>query len=607
MLQLSANKKLIQVELQKTAKVTLKDIHNISAELGSEDTLKEAMRYFSNKDSGVVVFIKTVKNELQGIFYQDEQMRKTFQSFPELLFVDVIYRVSTSGLGLYMFSVENSNGETEIVAFFLRTSEEAPTASFVIKLFKKHNPAWTDTNTIVADKDMVERDTFKEEFPQAKPLLCLFRTLRTFRREITTDKMGITKSERSICLDIAQNLAHAEDEDEYIAIFNQIKNLRYGSFKEYIENNWHPIRSEWVVCLQDALTHQNRTINRLESINSKVIQIIRRNSKIPDIFRDLDIFLMSLRIERDRKAALTIQTVPLNVTTPHEGQKEYLSLLTPYAYRVLCKRYELLNKVKIVENTSDEFISVASSGGNLIVSPNSCTCSFFQGMQLPCQHLLKIRSILGFSMFSSALVAARWTKQYYVNSRLLTDNPTMPPTSLDIDINNVTTNKVMTEQEKCRLVSTKVQKLSSLVSEASPQVFADRLEMLEKIISLWERNIEIDVQEPEGGDGDEHEQNIEDDGVFGTEINKVQTEEDLDCESQYCEVIFRDDSFLENVVEIEQTTSNPSVWAESEQSFVLPVVSVVKKRRRSAKGSELTVVGLSSKKLKENKVQLLNK
>lgn len=594
------------MELQETAKVTLKDIHNIGAELGSEDTLEEAMRYFSNKDSGVIVFIKSEKNELQGIFYQDEEMRKTFQLFPELLFIDVIYKVSTSGLGLYVFSVENSNGENEIVAFFLRTSEEVPTTSLMVKLFKKHNPAWTHTNTIVTDKDMVERDTFKEEFPQAKTLLCIFRTLRTFRREITTDKMGITKSERSMCLKIAQNLAYAKNEDEYNAIFNQIKNLKYGSLKDYIENNWHPIRSEWVVGLQDALTHQNRTINRLESINSKVIQIVRRNSKISDMFRDLDIFLMSLRIERDRKAALTIQKVPLNVTTPHEGQKEYLSLLTPYAYRVLCKRYELMNKLKLVGNASDEeFVSVASSEGNLIVSSNSCTCSFFNGMQLPCQHLLKIRSIQGFSMFSSTLVAPRWTKQYYVNSRLLTDNP---PTSLDIDINNVSTKKVMTEQQKCCLVSTRVKKLSSLVSEASPHhIFSQRLEILDKIISLWERNIEVDVEGPAEGDGDEHEQTIEDDCVFGTEINTEQTEEDLDCENQYCEVVLRDDSFLENVVEIEQTSSNPSVWTESEQSFVLPVVSVVTKRRRSAKGNELTVAGLPSKKLKENKVQPLNK
>lgn len=595
------------MELQKTAKVTLKDIHNIGAELGSEGILEEAMRYFSNKDSGVVVFIKTEKNELQGIFYQDEEMMKSFQSFPELLFVDIIYKVSTSGMGLHMLSVENSNGENEIVAFFLSTSEEARRTFELVKLFKKHNPAWTHTNTIVTDKDMVERDIFIEEFPQAETLLCIFRTLRTFRREITTDKLEITKEERSICLEIAQNLANAEDEDEYDAIFNQIKNLNYGSFQEYMEKNWHPIRSEWVMCFQNALSYQNRTNNRLESINSKVIQIVRRHSKIPDMFRDLDIFLMSLRIERDRRAALTIQKVPLNVNTPHEGQKEYLSLLTPYAFKVLCKRYELLSKVEEVETAIDEeFISIASSEGTLIVSPNSCTCSFFHGMQLPCQHLLKIRSMKGLSMFSSTLVADRWTKQYFVNSRSLIDNPTMPAASLDFDINNVKTENVMTKQEKCCLISTTVQKLSSLVSKASPHISSQRLEILEKVISLWERNIEVEIEGPQEENGYENEQSIEKDVVFETENNTVQPETGFDCESQYCEVIFKDDSFFENVVEIEQTTSNPTVWMESEQSFVLPVVSVVKKRM-STNSNELSVVGLPSKKLKENKEKLSNK
>lgn len=625
MLQLRANKKLVQAELQKTAKVSLKDIHNIGAELSSADTLKEAMTYFANKDTGVVVVVKNEENVFQGIFYQDEEMRKTFQSFPELIFVDAIYKVSTRGMGLYIFGVQNSNGETEIVAFFLSASEEAPIISEMVKLFKKHNPAWTQTKTIMTDKDMVERDTFKEEFPQAKTLLCLFHTLRTFRREITTEKMGISTGERSTCLEIAQKMAYAKNEDEYNELFNDMNNLKYDTFIKYMEKNWHPIRSEWVVSLQNAVTYQNRTNNRLESINSKVVQVVRRHSILPDMFRDLDILLISLRTERDRRAALTIQKVPLNVSTPHEGQKEYLSLLTPYAYGILCKRYELLNKVKIVESLTDgEYFTVVSSEGNLLVSPTSCTCSFFNGMQLPCHHLLQIRSIKGLSMFCSTLVATRWTKNYYVNnSRLVMVDRTQSLTSLDIDVNTVKTKKIMTQHEKFSLISSKVKKLSSLASEVSSRIFPQRLEVLEKIISLWERNIEVHVQGLEEGDGDENdmeleeailnnvEQNTEDYGVFETEIETVHNVVDLNCENQKCEEKFRDNNLVENVIGIGQTTSkleltkpdlNANVWTENGQSFLIPTIPVVKKRGRP-KGNDLTVVGLPRKKLKENKVK----
>jgi len=43
----------------------------------------------------------------------------------------------------------------------------------------------------MADKDMAERNVLAEKIPNAVLLICLFHTLRTFRREITTDKMGI--------------------------------------------------------------------------------------------------------------------------------------------------------------------------------------------------------------------------------------------------------------------------------------------------------------------------------------------------------------------------------------------------------------------------------
>jgi zinc finger SWIM domain-containing protein 3 len=50
----------------------------------------------------------------------------------------------------------------------------------------------------MADKDFIERDALKAEFPEVSILICLFHVLRTFRREITTEKQGITAAERSL-------------------------------------------------------------------------------------------------------------------------------------------------------------------------------------------------------------------------------------------------------------------------------------------------------------------------------------------------------------------------------------------------------------------------
>ena len=49
---------------------------------------------------------------------------------------------------------------------------------------------------------MVERDVLTEKIPNADLFICLFHTLHTFQREITTEKMTITAAQRVTVLEI---------------------------------------------------------------------------------------------------------------------------------------------------------------------------------------------------------------------------------------------------------------------------------------------------------------------------------------------------------------------------------------------------------------------
>ena len=53
---------------------------------------------------------------------------------------------------------------------------------------------------MISDKDFNERAIFKKEFPDAALHLWLFHTLRSFKREITTEKMGIRSGEQEHAL-----------------------------------------------------------------------------------------------------------------------------------------------------------------------------------------------------------------------------------------------------------------------------------------------------------------------------------------------------------------------------------------------------------------------
>ena len=59
-----------------------------------------------------------------------------------------------------------------------------------------------DVRVVMVDKDIKECDIFKSCLPNASVLICLFHTLRSLRREVTCDKMGISSGQRTLCLEL---------------------------------------------------------------------------------------------------------------------------------------------------------------------------------------------------------------------------------------------------------------------------------------------------------------------------------------------------------------------------------------------------------------------
>ena len=131
-------------------------------------------------------------------------MVEAFQAYPELLCIDATYKLLKLGLPVYLLLCEDSNGQSEIVGVCLLVSEDVVSMKWMLNAFKKHNVKWSDTRVIMADKDIKERDVIKETLPGVSVLICLFHTLRTFQREITSDKMGITMGQRTVCLEFIQ-------------------------------------------------------------------------------------------------------------------------------------------------------------------------------------------------------------------------------------------------------------------------------------------------------------------------------------------------------------------------------------------------------------------
>ena len=212
-------------------------------------------------------------------------MKQAFAAYPELLCIDATYKLLELRLPLYIMLVEDGNGQSEIACAFLLLEENEASLLMVADLFKKYNPAWKSVRVLMADKDITEREVLASSFPAATLLICLFHTFRSFRREISSEKMGITSGQRNMCLESLQQMAYAPNEHKYMELYSQFKSCAPPTVVEYFDQNWHPIREQWTLGMKYSTGNfLNGTNNRLESLNAKLKSVISRYSSLEDKF-----------------------------------------------------------------------------------------------------------------------------------------------------------------------------------------------------------------------------------------------------------------------------------------------------------------------------------
>lgn len=208
------------------------------------------MRIIIMVGATVEVYSDDSKN-FKGLFFQDDLMKQAFQAYPEIVFMDATYKLLELGLPTYLFLSEDSNGQSEITGVCLLTSEDADSMKWMIEVFKRCNNGWKHTRVVMANKDIQERDIIKQCLPQSSVLICLFHTLRSFRREISCEKMGITSGQRTLSLELVQKLAYAMSEAEY-ELHSQLQKDAPKEVVKYFDANWHPIKNEWVLGLKSS-------------------------------------------------------------------------------------------------------------------------------------------------------------------------------------------------------------------------------------------------------------------------------------------------------------------------------------------------------------------
>lgn len=88
--------------------------------------------------------------------------------------------------------------------------------------------------------------------------------------------------------------------------------------------------------------------------------------------------------------------------------------MTPFIYKKIEEQYVFSEKLTIELTAITDDIFESQSG--YTVAKETCSCTLFMAMKIPCRHIFKLLKTQERDLFLPTICAYRWTKQYYNQS-----------------------------------------------------------------------------------------------------------------------------------------------------------------------------------------------
>lgn len=479
--------------------VLLRDLRNFKAKM-KEDThqndLVQLIEEMVKIENATVKVMHNDDMEIDCIFFQDQRMKLFFDQYPELLMFDGTYKLNDRRMPLIVMLVVDGNGESQIAGLCVAKSENERTFRNLFHEFKDENPNHTKIEVIMSDKSFASRNAFQHAFPHARHQLCVFHVLQIFNREVTTQKRKCTQGQREEALRILKKMVYARSATEYDRLYRNLRRLNCPRVIEYFDNNWHNIKEQWVGYEVNKFANfENRTNNRLESLNQKIKAVVSKYARLSTFFDDLITCIASYNIERDHAAAVGIMKSILATSIDTEYDTKYSKILTQFAYQKYKKQSIKAERVEFARIAELE-AECMEHNVRIAVSDDSCSCDFFNTMKLPCAHVIAFLVHHKEEPFKPTLCADRWKREKALFSKEF-NYATVPSSSQQMVqcTNQPQRSRRMTPNEKFRCAEKVTKKICEIMAEKSQEDFNRLMIHLKQFRSSVEKN-EFPVQEP---------------------------------------------------------------------------------------------------------------
>lgn len=266
-------------------------------------------------------------NNVQGIFFQDEFMKRNAHAYHDIILIDGINCTLGSKATTYLLVVEDGEGNAVIVAVAILLRECQQLIEWFLATFKAKNEMATKIEVVLADTVTEELSAIEKVLPNVRLRISQFHMLATFKKDLSRNRFDNLFR----CIDefraFASNLSYAQSEGHYRKIYEKSSRKLHPDLLRYYDANWHAIRWQWVL----GLTSINRPFgskanNMFESVNQKIKSMTSVSPKLEVFIRKLFIYLRATRRNQAFKMAISLDKTPLTLIS--HSKKSYYRLLT---------------------------------------------------------------------------------------------------------------------------------------------------------------------------------------------------------------------------------------------------------------------------------------
>lgn len=191
-------------------------------------------------------------------------MREDLKKFPEVMLMDITYRINKNHMPVTVIDVMDGDGEGLVVRYAFLADETKDTLTGMLKCFVEASgeESFENTDCCVVDKQFEEIGSLHDVLPHVRVHICSVQTEKFFKA------LARGYPNHKEVAEVLKALIYCETPEKFDVKYAQFKELAATEMIDIFDRNWLHCREAW--SLKDkviVMTLRNHSTNRVERHN----------------------------------------------------------------------------------------------------------------------------------------------------------------------------------------------------------------------------------------------------------------------------------------------------------------------------------------------------